>query len=305
MLNNCNFIPFERSFEKTGSTEGWRPISTNFSEVVKENDIHILHFARSGYYEWPFTERISPVQIETNIFGYRDDSPFLDGTIFIGRCLGLSESATSKLLPNPIPSPSATYEDVEDLRKELCIEEDTLVFGRIGRPANFTPISLIAYDSFRRNYAGKSKYLIVGGCDEAKHCVEQLNLKKDVIFLDCTNDDDYIERFHKTIDVFAHYRSDGEICSTAISQAMMYGRPVITHVAGKNGQIEWLDAGGFYARDVNDYLKAMLVLADQKVRDEMSGKAKSFATKNFEQKTIASKVVEFYLGVARNKHCEF
>jgi len=305
ILLNCNFVQFKRSLQKTGPNEGWRPLTEDIGRVAKENDIHILHFARSGYYEWPFTSRICPVQVETNIFGYRDTSPYLDGTIFIGRCLMMPENKNSVLIPNPIPGPSTSYEDLKCLRSDLQLSEDMLVFGRIGRPANFTPISLIAYKAFIKNYTWRSKYLLLGGCDDTRRCVQQLGLESDVIFLDCTNEDSYIERFHKTIDVFAHYRSDGEICSTAIAQAMMYGKPVITHIAGKNGQIEWLGTGGFYAKDSNEYYKAMVALADQDVRRDMSFKAKNFATSNFEQKTIVEKVIEFYLSVARSKNCEF
>lgn len=305
ILEKCNFVQFERSLQKTGAGDGWRPLSSNIESIVKDNNIHIFHFARSGYYEWPFTSRIAPVHIETNIFGYDDASPYLDGSIFIGKCLGISESSRSILLPNPIPPPSKDYEDLQSLRQELGISKDAIVFGRVGRPANFTPISLLAYEAFKRNYAGNSKYLIMGGCEDTKRCVDQLGLKDDVIFVDCTNDDEYIEKFHKTIDVFAHYRSDGEICSTALAQAMMCGIPAITHVAGRNGQIEWLGDGGFYARDPSDYFKAMMVMSDENHRLDIAKKAKKFAASNFDQKTIVNKVIEFYLNIARSKNCEF
>jgi glycosyltransferase involved in cell wall biosynthesis len=303
ILNNCKFVEFSRSLEKTDAELGWKPYSTNFSDVVKENKIQILHFARSGYYEWPFTERLATIQVETNIFGYKDNSNYLDGTIFIAKCLGINEGNTSILVPNPIP-PVIRKKEIS-LRKEINIEEDTLVFGRIGRPANFSSISLVAFKAFKKVYKGKSKYIIIGPCKEAIKVVDELGLKEDVIFLDCTNDDALIEKFHETIDIFAHYRSDGEIHSTAISQAMMHGIPVITHFAGKNGQIEWLGPGGYFARNEEDYLKAMIVLSNQEHRKEIQEKAKIFAIENFEQASVVRKVKDFYLRILKVKNCEF
>ena len=54
----------------------------------------IIHYARSGYYEWPFTKRLSPIQIETNIFGFKDSTPFLDYSIAISNTIK-NYSATS------------------------------------------------------------------------------------------------------------------------------------------------------------------------------------------------------------------
>jgi len=305
ILSNCNFIQFERSVEKTGPDLGWKPFATNISDVVKENQIQILHFARSGYYEWPFVERIAPLQIETNIFGYRDSSSYLDGTIFIAKCLGINESNNSVLIPNPIPSLAKDYHLLDDLRESLAIEKDTLIFGRIGRPSNFSSISLVAFEAFKNVYKGKSKYLIIGPCEETKKAVKDLGLRNDVVFFDCTNDDKFIEKFHKTIDIFAHYRSDGEIHSTALSQAMICGIPVITHIAGKNGQVEWLGPGGYFARNEEDYLKAMLVLSNTEHRSKLKQLAQNFAIENFDQIAVVEKIKNFYQKLLRTKNCEF
>lgn len=303
LLHRCNFIPFRRSKQKTGPESGYAPVENNVEEVVKERNIDLLHFARSGYYEWPFNKRICPIQIETNIFGYEDTSPFTDGTIFIAKCLGFSETNRRILLPNPIPSPSNEYHKIDDLKNDLKIPTGVHVLGRIGRPANFSPISYMAFDAFRKRIP--SKYVVIGGCEEAKSFVEKNGMTDDVIFLDCTNDDKFIERFHKTIDVFAHYRSDGEICSTAIAQAMMYGKPVITHFAGRNGQQEWLGNGGICVNDPQEYLNAMVGLTQASIYQQISNAARDFAHFHFSQETISEKVVEFYKNVERQKNCEY
>lgn len=299
VLSKCNFIPFERSLEKTGPELGYTPVSTNIGRVVKERAIDVFHFARSGYHEWPFNQRMAPVQIETNIFGYVDNSPFLDGTIYIANCLGIRPSKNRVLIPNPITPPSTRYSELKSLRRDLGISDTALVFGRIGRPANFTPISLDAFSVFRKSR--ESKYIIVGGCDEAKSHAQRTGVESDVIFLDCTNDDEYIERFHKTIDIFAHYRSDGEICSTAISQAMLYGIPVITHHAGKNGQAEWLGGGGACVSTQHDYLHAMHTMAQDDMRSSVGQSARNFAELHFDQEKVANQILDFYTQIKREK----
>ena len=291
-LYKCTFIPFERSLKRENPESGYTPSYSNIKDVVEKNNIDILHFARSGYYEWPFNERIAPFQIETNIFGYRDPTNFLDASVVIAKCLNIPENKNNILLPNPIPNISENYDSLECLRKNLNIDSDTIVFGRIGRPDNFTPISLIAFNEFRKKI--KSKYIIIGACENVKSIVKQLEMNNDVILLDCTNNDEFIERFHKTIDIFAHYRSDGEICSTALAQAMMYKIPVITHFAGQNGQYEWLGDGGFCVFNPKEYYDIMIRLSDNSFRKTISDNAYKFAKNNFDQDIIVEKLSLFY-----------
>ena len=98
----------------------------------------------------------------------------------------------------------------------------------------------------------------------------------DVILIEPTADDSFIDRFHRTIDVMLHYRSDGEVHSTAIAQAMMYGIPVISHVTDQyNGQMETIGKAGGVARDLNEYISfAEQLIVNRKLRMALSQKAK-------------------------------
>ena len=303
ILHSCKFLSFQRTKEKSGPNSGYCPIQTNLSQIVKQNKIDIFHFARSGYYEWPFTERISPIQIETNVFGYRDFSPYLDGSIIITKRFGIPESFNTKLIHYPIPKPTSNFDSLESLRKEFNIEENEIVFGRSGRPDNFSPIALMSFKRLKEK-TKKGKYLIMGPCSQTIGLVNDLNLQKDVIFMDCTNDDVLIERFHKTIDVFAHYRSDGETFGAAIAQAMMYGIPVITHFAGQNAQADTIGNGGFCVNSTEEYEKCMEFLLLKENIISMGKLAKNFANENYEQSKIASEVKDFYFKIALNKGIE-
>lgn len=299
ILNKCKFVKFYRTVKKNGSDTGYAPIDTNISDIAKEHKIDVFHFARSGYYEWPFTSRMCPIQIETNIFGYVDNSDFLDGSIVISKCLKIEERESKKIIPNAIPTPRLSTK--ENLRQQLGIDEDEIVFGRIGRPDNFTPISLAAYREFIKYCKIKSKYVIIGACQAAKDYISSNHLSDNVILIECTNDDDYIEKFNNTIDVFAHYRSDGEICSTAIAQAMMHGKPVITHFAGQNGQVENIGNGGFCVNSVDDYHKCMHYLSNKDNLKILSDNAKKFAMENYEQNFVVRAIKNFYNEIIEQK----
>lgn len=299
VLHNCKFIEFHRTSTKRGPESGYTPTESNIAEIVRENKIDVFHFARSGYYEWPFTSRMCPIQIETNIFGYIDNSDYVDGSIVISKFLKIEESKNKKVIPNPIPAPKLHAK--EDLRQQLGIGKDELVFGRIGRPDNFTPIALEAYREFIKTSQVKSKYVIIGACQKTKDYVVENGMSNNVLILDCTNDDEYIERFHKTIDIFAHYRSDGETFGTAIAQAMIHSIPVITHYAGQNSQLETIGNGGFCVNSAIDYYRCMHYLSNRDNLKVLADNAKKFAIENYEQNFVVRAIKNFYNEIIEQK----
>lgn len=296
ILANTTFVPFTRSMQKTGPEQGYTPIETNFKEVCQKLELDVLHFARTGYFEWPFNDRHAKLQVETNIFGQDDISPFLDRSIAIATVLTqIKKKPADALIPNPIPFKSKDYDSLEDLRTEYGFERDDIVLGRIGRPANFHPVALTAFAAVKKTVPNL-KYLIVGGCDTAKAFVQQNNIK-DVVFVPATNNDEWIERFHKTIDVFAHYRSDGEIHSTALAQSLMYDVPVITHIAGLNGQVESIGPGGFCANSVEEYTNVLkqFALMPAAKRKSIANKGRIYTEQRSAQDKIGKILAEKYI----------
>jgi glycosyltransferase involved in cell wall biosynthesis len=295
IIGDQHLIPFHRSAEKTGPEQGWMPLRSNFFETAKQFDFHIIHFARSGYFEWPFVERLAPLQIETNIFGYNDTSVFLDKSIAICQYIAQARGKTDAVIYNPIPD---VAEEGNDLRKDFSIPKEAIVFGRIGRPANFTAIALEAFDHLARRFKDLF-YIIIGPCNETRGFVEARKIPN-VILLEPTMDDDFIDAFHRTIDVMLHYRADGEVHSTAIAQAMMYGIPVISHVSNQyNGQIETIGKAGGVARDLNEYIHLTeQLIRNPELRFQMSETARKIALEQYEQnkvvKMIQDKYVQWY-----------
>lgn len=259
IVGPSHIINFTASLNKSGPELGYTPIESNFDEVVRSANLDIIHYTRGGYHEWPFNKRHAKLQIETNVFGYVDYSGFCDFSFFISdyvKKIHQSNKETSGVvsyIPVEMPVP---YQ--EDLRAELKIKENTLVFGRIGRPGNFHPIGLKAYASIKPQFEYENiAYIIQNPPPECIQFVEQNNTQ-DVYFLPQTNDDKRLELFYNTIDVFAHFRADGECFGVGIAQAMLRGKPVITHQSNiYNAQEETVGDGGVYCTTEEQYAQAM------------------------------------------------
>jgi hypothetical protein len=243
-------IPFNSTNEKTGPDSGYSFVNTDFFDVVSKINPDIVHYARSGYYEWPFIKRICPIQIETNIFAGKDNSEFLDYSVAICETISNLRGGCDKIIYNPIPLPQKEKDN--NLKSILSLDDDVPVFGRIGRKDNFDPIALEALYELKKQ--GHSfKYILIGACNNALSRIDELQLNDECIILETTIDDELIHKFHNTIDIFLHYRSDGECHSTAIAQAMSYEIPIISHYAGFNGQVETISDGGFVTNNKDEY----------------------------------------------------
>ena len=295
-LKDYQIIPFDASKDKLGSDTGYAYRETNFTEIVKSYNFDIIHFARSGYFEWPFNQRICPIQIETNIFGGKDNSEFLDCSVTICNKINEIRGNSDYIIYNPIPLP---LNSKDNLILELNIPEGFHIFGRIGRKDNFHPISLNSLKKLK-NSGVKFKYVIIGACNQTINLINNLGLTNECIIIEPTNDDEFIHKFHNTIDLFLHYRSDGECHSTAISQSLMYGVPVISHYAGYNGQEETISNGGFVCQNETDYTESIINLCNDKdLYKRISDNAIKRAM-DFEEKKITLQWENLYKKIYEN-----
>ena len=292
ILPEENIVPYERSDEKTGPESGYRPLQTNFSELAKKYQFDIIHYGRSGYFEWPFNERLAPLQVETNIFGHRDNSDFLDKSITISNHVSGIRRGSDAVIYNPIPD--AKFEGTS-LREKLEIPEEAIVFGRIGRPANFTPIAIYAYAKLCQKYSNLY-FIIIGPCEQIKQAVRANNIPN-VILIEPTNNDKLIEQFHRSVDIFLHYRSDGETHGTGIAQAMMYGIPVVSHHSPVyNAQKETVATAGYVVSSAEEYFQSVeKLILNKELRNELSQKARKTALERYEQEKVVHKIQEKYL----------
>jgi glycosyltransferase involved in cell wall biosynthesis len=296
-LTNNQLIPFNASLNKLGSDKGYPYQYTNFTEIVESYNFDIIHFARSGYFEWPFNQRLCPIQVETNIFGGKDNSEFLDCSVTISDKVTNIRNGSDYMIYNPIPLP---LNSTDNLKLEYNIPEDYFVFGRVGRKDNFHPISLNSLKKIKE-LGYRFKYIIIGACNQTINLINHLELNNECIVIEPTNDDELIHKFHNTIDMFLHYRSDGETFGTAIAQSMIYGKPVISHFAGYNAQDEIIKDGGFVCNNENEYAESIINLCDNKdLYNKISNNAKNRAL-DFEEKKITLEWETLYKKLYGNK----
>jgi len=267
---------------------------TDFHDKVAELSLDILHIGRSGYYEWPFDKRLVKIQIETNIFGSLDNSGLVDKSICISNNASDIRGGCNWVMYNPTRAPIITDRQ-DNLRRALSIPENAIVCGRIGRPGNFDPIAIKAYKKVQdEKICDNLYYLIMNPCHEVIVAAQGV---KNVIFLAANMDEMYVERFFNTLDLFLHYRFDGEMCGSAIQQAMIKGIPVISHRSIIcNGHIEVVSDGGYIANNVDEYygyLKRMILCTE--IRMLVGERAKNIAMGKYEQKMLVKKLEELYL----------
>ena len=157
-LEGNHIIPFNTSTTKLNEADGYSYTYSNFSELVKQYNFDIIHYARSGHYEWPFVERMCPLQIETNIFGSRDNSPYIDYSVAISNTVAKVHGNSDQVIYNPIPQPSHTK---ENLKTNFNINDDTLIFGRVVRNEVYDPIAFEALYEYKKYY-NNFKYIFIG-----------------------------------------------------------------------------------------------------------------------------------------------
>jgi glycosyltransferase involved in cell wall biosynthesis len=251
----------------------------------------VVHVARSGHYEWPLTERLAPLHVETNIFGDRDRRGVLDRSLAASEYVAALRGGADAVSYMPIPAPER---DGDTLRARLGIPAGAIVAGRIGRPANFTPIAL---EAFARLAAEDPQlwYVIVAPCERTRAWVAAHRPPR-VLFLPPTSDDALIAAFHRTIDVFLHYRADGETYGTALQQALAYGIPCVSHASGAYmGQVETIGDGGVVARDGEEYYQAARRLVRDAGHRAAVGRRALARARAFEPAPIARRVEALYL----------
>lgn len=261
-------------------------------DIIRAIRPDIIHFARSGYAEWPFTERLAKLQVETNIFGFYDTTEYLDRSICLTKYLSDRRGGSDAVIPNPIPPPHRPG----DLRYKLGIPKGAIVFGRIGddAPENFDQIALNAFTGLSQKY-NNIYYLCMAPHQEFK------NKSNRIILLPKTYNDIEISAFYETIDVFAHYRKLGETFGTAIAQALSYGKPILSHTVEEvdfyhsNGHLETIANCGLVAKDLPEYRENMdRLIRDKALREDLSKRAVERWIFNYRPDIVVKKIEDCY-----------
>ena len=267
----------------------------------------IIHFNR-GNWDGFFAQAIEKIParvtcVETNIFGKPCDDSYLKrlSTVYFVSHWLLNKSpwhaGKGKVLYNPIKSPVS----VENLRAILDIPANAFVLGRISRPDMIDDTFVLeVFDKLHK----PDTYLIVLAATESikEHARRNSHIK----LIDATTNERILSQFYNSLDVLLHRRIDGETFGMNIAEAMIHGKPVISHFSHvDNAQAELLHAGqnqavGFVARenDQAEYLGYIQKLyADKPLAKQMGNNAEQRANALYQEQVVTRFLENEYLNL--------
>lgn len=279
-------------------------------DLLLELSPDVLHVHYSGRAEPPTSDETVmskiPVILTTNQFELENTAPshrFVKRMFFVSRWL-LENKAKwavhdprAEIFYNPVELPAST----ESLRGELGIPDGAFVIGRVGRAdaGIHDPISLKAYAEI---HDGSTWFLALSPPENMLREARSMNLKN-FVALAPTADDARLSRFYNSIDVLAHARRDGETFGCNLAEAMIHGKPVVSHLTPfMNAQLETVGEGGYVVgqQDWQAYARHLKHLKqDAAFRAELSQKAKRRALDQFEARRLTDRLARTYLALAR------
>lgn len=274
-----------------------------FFDILKKIGPDIFHIHRGGSpNEFPVVPRLKNYInkcVETNIFGGYDSTDIIHLTLYVSNYLFKNVQRPNRktdVLYYPVKMPLHT----ENLRKVLDILPSTFVIGRIGRPDDyiFDPISLQALKIIEEKTNFNILYLIQSPPPLMIKAARDMGVKKVKFIRTPIVTDSEITSFYNTIDILAHARRDGETFGLNIAEAMIHGKPVISHKSRiANGHKPFVKKCGFLAGIDNykQYAKYINLLFNNKTkRLRLGERGRSFAVDNFLLANIGRKLELHY-----------
>jgi len=247
---------------------GW--VDTNFFDLFDESKYDRLVTAGDGRPEFPYT-KLGRVPIIHTIHGWHVyNAPNIRKSVLLCNWQANQWKAnggdTSKLevIPSLIPIPRV---DGTGFRESIGVPADALVFGLHQAPGVPSLVSLNAFSQIVRN---NTYYVILGGDQQHRQFVQSQGIKN-VIFLPVSGVET-VHAFLESIDVYAHCRRDGEVCSASLIEAMAHGKPIVSHYGdGTNlGHLEQVRGIGAVTDSVGEYAAEMSKFFDTGYRAELA-----------------------------------
>lgn len=290
----------------------------SIQEVIEEFKPDILHVYRSGYNEFPEpgVHVTVPHFIETNVFGHYDSNLKIDKSLFMSKWLmdntlrrlsvisrGIARWNTRfDFVNNPVEMP---YTDDTFLIAQRWKDTGAIIVGRCGRPDNgiYNSINVDAVRLLRMQ-GYDIRFLVVA---PPSNMVKDL-IEFDIPFhaVDPTVNPLLLSMFYNSVDIYTHARADGETFGVNIAEAMIHGKPVITHYAVPSvpgmgvfqSQAELVSNGetGLVVNNfVNEYAEALKLLIDDKeMRLSMGEAGRVKAEREYEISACMKKLERIY-----------
>ena len=221
--------------------------------ILKEEKVDILYMQKGGEFDGKITQ-----SVKTCIHAvFQNHEPHGDVYAYISEWLSLKMTqGTAPFVPYIVELP----EVFDDLREDLDIPPESLVFGRTGGPDQFD-IPFV--------------HQVIARALEERDDIYFLFLHTDkfidhprVIFLEPTADEEYKTRIVNSCDAMIHARRMGESFGLAIAEFSLRNKPVITAYGGADqAHLHMLGSKAVYYNDPQSLFNIFLNLKKGQFED--------------------------------------
>lgn len=274
-------------------------VGTNFFDKFIESDYDLLVTAGDGRPEFPYWA-LHRIPIIHTVHGTHVHNKQNITSILL--CDWQSSSWLKnggdrnklKVIPPIIKIPDSWP---KHFREQLNIPDDAFVCG-LHQAAGVGVVDSLA--AFYLSQSPNDWFVILGGSDVHRQFCSEHKIRN-VIFIPATSDQNIIHGFLDCIDVYAHCRGDGEVCSASIIEAMAHGKPVVSiYGSGPNfGHVSQLDGCGLVADSVDDYANKLRMLHSLSCRGEFADKIRERYNTVYKHSVVSDKLWQ----VARSLTC--
>ena len=286
----------------TKSDHEW--LDTDFWDVFDESRYDFVQTAKAGPPEYPFNKMKIPVFELVALDAGFDDSTNIVWSSLVSqtqraRWLQSGGSLTrSNVIPVPVFPPTTTA----DLRHALEIPISDVVAGFHQAPRDeiYSDLPLRAFSSV---YLPNRHFIILSGSQKYRQQAREMGLKN-VHFVDFDSEPDCLSMFLNTLDVFAHGRKDGETFGTVFAEAMIHGKPCLSHISakGSNGHIETIGPAGYVCKNLDSYSRKLEDLySSQKLRDKLGKDAFEHSSLYYSYESAVNELINVYESVRDGK----
>lgn len=300
--NGVNLIEFQTSKPRVHRDKIWLD-ETDFFKVFKGADL--IQTGRCGLYEEPFCS-IKDIPIIDSLHYVVG----VDNQYNISRSMHISESSKRKwiemggdqkrivMVSHPMTIPKV---DFIDYRAELGLK-NKFIFGFHQRNDNAI-YSEIPLNAYKLTENPNNAFVLLGGADNYKKQAEKLGIKN-IYFLEHTGDMNKIYSFLQMLNVYSHGRKDGELNSTAIAEAMYFGKPIVSHLSKDfNGHVECIADAGFVLENTGQYAQKLQEIEyDSVLYAELCTKAKKQFNKIYDYQNQMNNIIEIYRAALKNPY---
>lgn len=276
-------------------TNNW--IKTDFWSLFDAAKYELIQVAKAGPMEYPFYLLNAPVVEFLSLGTAADKSPNIVWSIHCSewqRQAWLKRGGAverSSVISNPVFPIASTA----NLRDKLGIPKSAVVAGFHQRAEEHI-VSRIPLQAFAETWEPERHFILMGGGEGYRRQASEIGLKN-VHFLPHRGDVVALSQFLNTLDIYAHGRADGETFGTVLAEALMHGKPCLTHFVegSNNAQAETIGPAGVCVRSVAEYadwLNKLYASAD--LRQQFAALATPLARQWYSEEMAVNKLASLY-----------